>query len=470
VLVLAAFNLTFRLGSEIVTEWDESLYAITASEIVASGHWIATTFNGALDYYNTKPPLNVWLIALSFKAFGPSLVSLRLPAVLSAWLTVALLQFWIRRMLGPLIALLSSLVLATTFGFIYEHSGRSANTDALFTFVVLMTTVALWEARDRPWRLVWLGPLAAAAFLLRGLAVLMPLSIAAAVESWHARRDPRGRLAPLAAGLALFLIPVAAWLVARWRLDQFQFISRIFTYDFFARSLMVIENHPGTPLYYLDILQRNQFEWVAAAIAAWFAWPVPWSRVAALIRFWQGQNAMKMLLGSWAAVTLFIPTLMRTKLSWYLNPFYPAFAVGVAALFAAGLSRDGTPAARRRQIMLALVFIAAVTAAESRLLWYSYHRRALTNSSQEVLLAERDALGGSLVFGEHWTNSEIFVLKALAGADHRETANLEEFLRNSRIGDYWFSSQHVTDSDILLVRSNGHHHLYRRHKKRVPRS
>jgi hypothetical protein len=37
VLALAAFNLTFRLGSEIVTEWDESLYAITASEMVARG-------------------------------------------------------------------------------------------------------------------------------------------------------------------------------------------------------------------------------------------------------------------------------------------------------------------------------------------------------------------------------------------------------------------------------------------------
>ena len=30
ILGIAAFNLTFRLGSEIVTEWDESLYAISA--------------------------------------------------------------------------------------------------------------------------------------------------------------------------------------------------------------------------------------------------------------------------------------------------------------------------------------------------------------------------------------------------------------------------------------------------------
>ena len=65
VLALALFNLTFRLGSEFVSEWDESLYAISAWEMGNTGHFVATTFLGSLDYYNSKPPLNVWLIALS---------------------------------------------------------------------------------------------------------------------------------------------------------------------------------------------------------------------------------------------------------------------------------------------------------------------------------------------------------------------------------------------------------------------
>ena len=32
VLALAAFNLVFRLDREVVTEWDEALYAISAAE------------------------------------------------------------------------------------------------------------------------------------------------------------------------------------------------------------------------------------------------------------------------------------------------------------------------------------------------------------------------------------------------------------------------------------------------------
>ena len=63
-LVLAAFNLAFRIGNELVQVWDESLFAITAGEMVESGDWIGTTFLGSLDYYNSKPPLHVWLVAL----------------------------------------------------------------------------------------------------------------------------------------------------------------------------------------------------------------------------------------------------------------------------------------------------------------------------------------------------------------------------------------------------------------------
>ena len=55
VLGLAAFNLTYRLDREIVTDWDESLYAISATEMATSGQWIGVTYLGQLDYYNSKP-------------------------------------------------------------------------------------------------------------------------------------------------------------------------------------------------------------------------------------------------------------------------------------------------------------------------------------------------------------------------------------------------------------------------------
>src|SRR5207253_3378956 len=112
VVALAAFNLTWRLNAEIVSEWDESLYAISAWEMVRSGRWIATTFLGNPDYYNVKPPLNVWLLAASFKVFGASLVSMRIVSAVSACCTVAVLQVWVRRLTQPAVGLLAGVVLA----------------------------------------------------------------------------------------------------------------------------------------------------------------------------------------------------------------------------------------------------------------------------------------------------------------------------------------------------------------------
>ena len=176
ILLLAAVNLTYRLNRETITEWDESLYATSAWEMLQTGDWVSTRFLGEIDYYNTKPPLNVWLIALTFKTIGVSPASLRLPSVVSAWLTVALLMLWVRRRHGDLAGAVAGLVLTTCFAFIYVHAARSANTDAIFTLLTLLVVITLDCAVDRPSRFVWLGPILAMVFLLRGTAVLMPLS------------------------------------------------------------------------------------------------------------------------------------------------------------------------------------------------------------------------------------------------------------------------------------------------------
>src|SRR5262245_25762045 len=123
--------------------------------MLQSGDWISTTFLGKIDYYNAKPPLNVWLIALSFKAFGINAVSLRLTSVLAAWLTVALLMAWARRWFGAARALVAGLVLSTSFGFIYVHSARTANTDAVFTLLMLLVVTTTTAAEPRPWKGVW---------------------------------------------------------------------------------------------------------------------------------------------------------------------------------------------------------------------------------------------------------------------------------------------------------------------------
>jgi 4-amino-4-deoxy-L-arabinose transferase-like glycosyltransferase len=444
----------------VVAEWDEAMYAISAWEMGRSGHVVATTLLGTLDYYNTKPPLNVWLIALSFKAFGMNIVSLRLVSVVSAWLTVAVLLGWARRAFGPAVAILAGLVLATSFGFVYVHSGRTAETDALFALLILLTVVALWAEERQPWHRAWLGLIAAAVFLLRGMAVLMPLAIIAAVVVGRKRGRPT-RWLPTMAAVALFLLPVGVWVLARWRIDQWMFFERMFNYDFVARSLTVIEEHPGTPLYYLNILQKHQYDWLLAAAAALVLFPVLWQQLRQrLTPFWNGDDATGVLVGSWAAVTFLMPTMMRTKLPWYLNPFYPVFAIAIAWILARALAQDWSGSFGPRPAILGAIVVLAFGVAEGKLLWYSFHYRDLGDSAQGLLLQEGHRLRNRHVFQRNWNRADIFVASGIVGAQRRSGDRVDIFWRDSAPGDCLLSTRHLTDPRLVLVRSGRRHHLY----------
>lgn len=467
VLALAAFNLWFRIGSELVSEWDEALYAITAAEIVRSGDWIGTTFLGNLDYYNSKPPLNVWLIALSFKVFGSHLIALRLVSTISAWLTVAVLMLWTRRVYGTAVSLLSGVVLATCFAFLHEHAGRSANPDALFTLLGLLTVVSLWAAQTRSARhIVWIGPIAAAAFLLRGMGVLMPLVIVAGAMALGWRKGLRGWIRPAAMAFLLFLVPVLTWAVARYRFDGWEFLSRLFWNDFVALSTTPLEGHRHGPLFYLDILQKHHYDWLIAGLAAILLFRPRMARVRELAARWR--DGMAGLFLAWAVATLLVPTAMETKLPWYLNSFYPLFAVTIALPLAHAVSRAAASPAWRGRVLLA-ISIAMFGVAEAKLLWYSYHYRDVSLSGQAAILAHGDRLAGKRLFRDSTRYGGIFVARDIVGAEPSYAADLDHFLSQSRPNDYFLTPKDLTHADIEFIGAAGGYRLYRRCEGEAPR-
>jgi 4-amino-4-deoxy-L-arabinose transferase-like glycosyltransferase len=459
ILALALFNLTFRLNQEFVAEWDESLYAINAWEAVIRGSWLATTFLGDIDYYNSKPPLLVWLIALAFKALGPGFVSLRLVSVASAWLTVAVLLVWMKRCLGPAVALMSSLVLATMFGFIHVHAGRSAATDAPFTLIVLLTAVVLWAERGRPSHRLWLGPLLAAAFMLRGMAVLMPLALV--FMMWLLDRETRRVAWQFTVGaMALCILPIAAWMLARYRVDGWLFFDHLFMYDFVARSSTALEGHPGSVFFYLDELQKSQFDWLLAGVIGFLLFPVSWSAVRSSVQGLRDRQQPMLLLVVWALVTLGIPSLMATKTPWYLNTFFPVFSVGVAlSVLRAFESAQARASSSWRLRTLVVVLVVVAAAAESRLVWYSFRYRDLSLSEQSIVLKERERLRGHQVYLIPHSAATRFVADAMVGAEVPRASDYGSFLRDSRAGDYVLTTTPCDAAVTQQVTSNSRHYL-----------
>jgi len=445
----------------MVQVWDESLFAITAGEMAESGDWIGTTFLGSLDYYNSKPPLQVWLVALAFKVFGQGLVTLRLPAMIAAWLTVAVLIWWAARAFGRAVAVMAGLVLATCYGFLYVHSGRSGNADSLLTLLVLLTVVTLWASRDHPWRRVWLGVIVGLVFLVKGMGILMPSLIIAGTEL-SGRWRGRARWLPLASAAGVFVLLVTPWVVARWRLDGWLFFDAMFFHDFADRVAMVLEGHEGGPFYYVYFLQKHQYDWLIAAVIALAYMPGRWARLRALVT--ESDRFLVVLLASWFAGNFLLPSAVATKLGWYLNHFYPLFALAVAWVLVEAW--QATVAFPRRTAIVAASCVVAFGVAEGKLAWHSYRLLDLNRSAQSLFLAHGPEIASRRVYAEQWPYADRFVVRSVGGRC-LTVPGVEEFLEDSRADDFWLGAPGA-DARLVPIASTGRQTLYRRAQSGPP--
>ncbi|MCW3004722.1 MAG: glycosyltransferase family 39 protein, partial [Conexibacter sp.] len=197
--------------------WANTYYSAAVRSMATSWHdFLYNSFDGAGIMTVDKPPLALWVQALSVKAFGMSSWSILVPQALMGVGTVALAYDLTRRTFGRSAGFVAGLVLATTP--ITVAISRHNNPDAL---LVLCTTAALWftvralqDGRTR-W-LVWAGVCVGLGFETKMGAALLVVPALAAAYLWVA---PRGRiiaLRQLLTGGAAMAVVALAWPVLLW--------------------------------------------------------------------------------------------------------------------------------------------------------------------------------------------------------------------------------------------------------------
>ena len=90
--VIALLYLAFFLpaiGSVHLFDWDEINFAEAAREMMVSGDWLNVTIN--FEPFWEKPPLFIWLQAISFSVLGISEFAARLPNVIIGFFTLLVL-------------------------------------------------------------------------------------------------------------------------------------------------------------------------------------------------------------------------------------------------------------------------------------------------------------------------------------------------------------------------------------------
>ncbi len=203
VLLLGLALRLLTLGVDARFHPDEALFATQARLISHDGDWLLRTTD--LD----KPPLTIFVTALSFRLLGPTEFAARLPNVLFSGLSVALAYRLAQALYRDRMASLLAALLCALSPYLLAFA-PTAFTDGQATFWVLLA--ALLAARDH-WG--WAGGATALAFVAKtttlwAVPLIVALGLARTAHPAWRGRDLAARLTryalPLLAGIALLAL------------------------------------------------------------------------------------------------------------------------------------------------------------------------------------------------------------------------------------------------------------------------
>ena len=229
---------------------DEAVHAAAAIAMARDGGWLTPKLMGRLLLF--KPPLLIWLSAISIRILGLSLFSVRLPALLMGAAGVAGVFLWCVRGGGLAAgALGAGLLLFSPFWQIYSRVCLTDIPAAAFSILAMATAAgdAGFERRRTP---LLFGTAVGASILAKSIAGVLPLL--ALGLYWlllpRPERPPVRRLAAACGISAMFVIP--------WHLYQGLVHPRWFWADYVQVQLLGVGAHSQmntlfarSPVFYL---------------------------------------------------------------------------------------------------------------------------------------------------------------------------------------------------------------------------
>jgi len=325
IFILLALCLTlffFRLGDRPIWDIDEGMHATTSREMVTSGEWIVTTFNGEPFY--DKPAFYNWLVAISFLIFGFTEFAARLPAAIIGSACVFVTFQLGRRMFNPLTGCLSAVVLATSIEF--WVLSRTIVHDISLAFFISLALGLFYSGfkavKGRKIRFFLFYVALGFAVLSKGpIGVLLPAII---IVMFLILKGKLGfiREMMIGWGVLIFLVVAAPWYTSIALKDP-EFAS----YFFIQKNLMTFfseaSRHPEPFYFYLPILLLGFFPW---------SWLLPYAVIRPL-RWRPGEIADGALFSIlWFGAMLLFFCVSRSKLPTYILPLFPAMALLVGFL------------------------------------------------------------------------------------------------------------------------------------------
>ncbi|HET6631719.1 MAG TPA: glycosyltransferase family 39 protein [Rhodanobacteraceae bacterium] len=336
---------------------DEPRFALVAHQMIDSGNWLFP--HRGHELYPDKPPFFMWMQALAWLVTRSWRVAFLLPSLIAGLGTLALVYDLGRRLWGHRSALLAATLLLFTLHFTYQM--RNAQIDPLLVGVMTLANYGLLRhlLLGPSWRWFALGCLCAGiGVITKGVGFLVLLMLVpyvfARLRGWRALALPVGAWR-WAGCLALFLLPVAGWLVPMVAVsladgdpEHAAYMHNILLGQTVHRYATP-SGHIHSPLYFIGVIV---FDWLPLSLALPWALPAWWRRL-------RRRDARFLLPLGWVLLVLVFFSLSAGKRDVYILPALPMAALALAPLLP-GLLRK--PGPRRALCALTALLGALLTA------------------------------------------------------------------------------------------------------------
>ena len=311
------------LGLAPLFDYDETIYAQTAIDMMRHGEWIVPTANG-MQFFE-KPPFTYYLMDISFSLFGENAFAARLPSAIFTLLTALLLFRFGNRIHSASFGVSAALIFMTML-----ETGLLAHAailDAVLNFFIAACLLYyfLWRQFGEYRHALITAAMMGAAVSIKGpVGVVVPVLIIMLDRLLARDLFATLRAIPWLPCIALFLLTATPWYLMILMIQGPGFLYEFIVVHNIGRAMNPMQGHGGGWHYYIVVFIASVLPWLA-----WFIW--------SSVQTWRQRDDNDTLINIaklgliWTIIVIILFTFAQTKLPHYISAIYPGTALVIAA-------------------------------------------------------------------------------------------------------------------------------------------
>ncbi len=293
-----------------ITRWDEETNIAVVREMKANTSLYIPYYQGSPFF--EKPPLwyTINTVIIPDKPHSP--IVFRAVSVLSAMLIILLSVGFVWKRHGTvsgvitwgMLMLSNQLFIRNPADIFSSHTLTSADLDSLQILLILITVIA--STKQHRYAQIAIGITTGLAVLTKGPLGFVPLLVLTFMRT------------PTRTSWIVAIIIMLPWYIGMISVFGKSFISSHIGYHLVARTITALEGHTNPPWYYLTILLNP---------LVYPVFPVTLYCLYTAIRSYRSLSPIYRYVCGICLAFFLLPTLLGTKLAWYILPIYPFLAM-----------------------------------------------------------------------------------------------------------------------------------------------